>query len=48
MLWLHLDPITPYRRPYAAEYFHLMAPGSVLGRTPKKGHLKKRVFGLGA
>jgi hypothetical protein len=40
--------LTPSPSPSAAEHFHLVAPGLVLGRIPKKGHLKKRVFGLGA
>jgi hypothetical protein len=41
--------LTPSLSPSAAEeYFHLVAPGPVLGRTPKKGHLKKRMIGLGA
>ena len=40
--------LTPSLSPSAAEYFHLVAPGPVLGRIPEKGHLKKRMFGLGA
>jgi hypothetical protein len=34
-----------YASPSAAEYFHLVAPGPVLGRILKKGHLQKRMFG---
>jgi hypothetical protein len=40
--------LIPPPSPPAAEYFHLVAPGPVLGRIPKKGHLKKGMFGLGA
>jgi hypothetical protein len=46
VLWLHLDPMS--LSPSAAKYFHLVAPGPILGRIPKKGHLKKRMFGVGA
>jgi hypothetical protein len=46
MLWLHLDPIPIAAS--AAEYFHSVAPGPVLGRIPEKRHLKKRMFGVGA
>jgi hypothetical protein len=45
LCWLHLDPIPLSLSPSATEYFHLVAPGPVLGRIPEKGHLnlKKRM-----